>query len=619
MSDRSTLARQPGTLSGRIQPTGWSAPDGSWVMCLGSDVPGYTGRFKHAADIVVAEVNGSTDADTVATFRARLRSQLAPLPGNWVWRFSVYGEHASGSVGFDIDLEPGRTLDMPDLALPLALSDGIFNIFLFLRPWNLDMVLNSIEELEIPAIYFDTFLVDTIPDGLGVFNRLPPADNVGAALATPVSFHLISTTGTAPDMAATTVYIGGVAVFTNGVDEPGYVSTVTAHGAAAWVVSIQPDVPFESEELVDVRVVSTLGATTIVQDWSFEIIDETPPRLHSANSPSHDRVRVRFDEAVRMIDAASSDDALNPANWEIVPTMAPAVTVEVVSVELVSDVEVDLIFDIPITRGAVYEVTASNVEDLIGNTIESPNDTVSFVGYECPVPATRRFDLWRLVADMDRRRDETRDLYKFLAMLQEPTDLLLCDVDRWVEILDVDIAEERYVDHMLIQLGNPFDFDLELIDKRRLVRSLIRVYQQKGTGVGIINVIRFFMGLEVTITRYNEDGWLLGVHEIGVDTILAPSSSYARYSFDVESPTELTDAQRAQLRELVVYMKPAHTHFIRLNEPEALEEGTEYWLLGVSLLGADAILYASAAPYYLAVDGGEVVAVDGGEIVEVEA
>jgi hypothetical protein len=37
MADVGTIGA--GHLAGRIQPTGWTAPDGSWVMLLGSEYP----------------------------------------------------------------------------------------------------------------------------------------------------------------------------------------------------------------------------------------------------------------------------------------------------------------------------------------------------------------------------------------------------------------------------------------------------------------------------------------------------------------------------------------------------------------------------------------------------
>jgi phage tail-like protein len=246
----------------------------------------------------------------------------------------------------------------------------------------------------------------------------------------------------------------------------------------------------------------------------------------------------------------------------------------------------DVSLDVPITRGVEYQVVVSGVEDERGNTIAAPYDRATFIGYECPAPAGRRAELWRWIPQMNRDRDVTRDLYKFIACLQEVFDLLLCDVDRWTEILDVDVAAERYLDQMLIGLGNPFAFDLTVEDKRRLIRVLVDVYRSKGTKPGIISVIRFFLGIEVDIVAFLSDGWILGESELGVDTDLAPGTSRERFSFDVISPVTLTDDQRERIRQIVEYMKPAHTHLVRIVEPTA-PVSIEHLELGLSELGGD--------------------------------
>lgn len=165
--------------------------------------------------------------------------------------------------------------------------------------------------------------------------------------------------------------------------------------------------------------------------------------------------------------------------------------------------------------------------------------------------------------------------------------MILCDVDRWTDIVDVDVAAERYVDQMLVGLGNPFDFDLSLDDKRRLAKTLVKIYQRKGTTIGIVDVVRFFLGLDVTIDAWNTStGWILGVSELGFDTILAPGTSRERYTFDVISGVALTDDQRARIRELVTYMKPAHTHLGSIIEP-TIPDVIDHLELGLSELGGD--------------------------------
>ena len=192
---------------------------------------------------------------------------------------------------------------------------------------------------------------------------------------------------------------------------------------------------------------------------------------------------------------------------------------------------------------------------------------------------------------MNVSEDVSRDLQKFIACLQEPTNLILCDIDDWSDILDPDIAPERFVDVMLSEAGNPFDFDLSLTDKRRLMRVLVPIYKSKGTDAGIINAIRFFLGIEVTITSSAFDGiWDLGVSELGVDTMLGTSDPASLYTFVIHTPIELSDEQRTRIIKIADYMKAAHTHF-RIEEPPPAPIEPNHWELGLSELGVNTHLH----------------------------
>ncbi len=229
----------------------------------------------------------------------------------------------------------------------------------------------------------------------------------------------------------------------------------------------------------------------------------------------------------------------------------------------------------------------SNVEDLKGNVVLAPYDAALFTSARPQVPVGRQFDLWRWIPKKNRDEDATGDLRKFILAHQDVADLLLYKIDRWADILDVDYAPERFVDAMLLDLGNPFgDFDLALSEKRRLARVLVDIYKQKGTGAGIINVVRFFLGVDVTITSYAGGGMRLGESILGEDWELGIGTRAGRYSFDVVSATSLTDVQRAQIRRIGTYMRPAHTHFINLVEPSTPVE-IDHVELGESELGSD--------------------------------
>ena len=188
------------------------------------------------------------------------------------------------------------------------------------------------------------------------------------------------------------------------------------------------------------------------------------------------------------------------------------------------------------------------------------------------------------------REDETGDLRNFLACLQEVTDLLLHDIDRFSDILDPDIAPEPYLDIMLVDLGNPFAFDLSAVDKRRLLNVLVAIYREKGTAAGIRNAIRFFLGLEVEIIAYRGESLILGESLLGVDWVLGPSDLFAAYAFEVVTPRALSAEERRRLRAIVEYMRPAHTHLARIVEP-AIPPVIDHVELGVSELGETWVLH----------------------------
>jgi hypothetical protein len=52
----------------------------------------------------------------------------------------------------------------------------------------------------------------------------------------------------------------------------------------------------------------------------------------------------------------------------------------------------------------------------------------------------------------------------------------------------------------------------------------------------------------------------------------------------------LADQERRQLRVIVEYLKPAHTHFVDLVEPLPIVE-PDHWELGLSELGVTTVLH----------------------------
>jgi phage tail-like protein len=243
------------------------------------------------------------------------------------------------------------------------------------------------------------------------------------------------------------------------------------------------------------------------------------------------------------------------------------------------------------TPDVPYRVAVTGVEDLVGNLILAPDNTTSFLGFRPPRPASRRFDLWSMLPRHNRRTDDTGDLRRFIACLQETLELLLAEVDRYPDIFDLERAPEEFLDLILRDLGNPFPFELGELGKRRLASVLVEMYRQKGTAIGIENAIRFFLGIDITaITAFTGTTLVLGESELGIDWELGPSDLFARYAFDVEVDVPLSDTERSQIRAIVDYLKPAHTHFVDLVEP-GVPISYDHWELGISELGVESELH----------------------------
>ncbi len=313
-------------------------------------------------------------------------------------------------------------------------------------------------------------------------------------------------------------------------------------------------------------------------------IEVATPRVVGAQAREFARVRVSFAEPIKQDDPAAPDDALNPTCYAITRLSGPAVDAAVIGIESVTGSAVDLLADVPLTPGASYRVDVDGVVDASGHVIKAPDGSAIFTGFISPRPSSRVFDLYRFLPELNRREDQTGDLQRFLACLQEVTDLVLLDIDRFTDLLDPDLAPDPFLDLMLGELGNPFAFDLSVVDKRRLLNVLVAMYREKGTARGITNAIRFFLGLEVQITAYAGEALTLGESLLGEDWVLGPSSSFAALAFEVTSPRVLATEERRRLRQIVDYLKPAHTHFARLVEPVP-PELVDHVELGISELG----------------------------------
>jgi phage tail-like protein len=443
-------------------------------------------------------------------------------------------------------------------------------------------------EVELPTLTVHAIAAIVAKTRPLLANRDPSPDETGVPLSTSVALDVIDPGSDGVDRAATRIWINGV---------PAFDGSTTAEVQAAFAgpraqiletldtlrVVLDPVVPFASQARVVVRVVSRTkgGAAVLDESYAFQLEDRTAPKLLAGVAINARTLRLAFDEPVVVVD---------PAAIIVAALDAPAVALAVVDA-VASDTLVDVSVSTEMTPDARYRVVADGLADLAGNPTAAPWNEAIIAGFRPPRPPTRRFELWSMLPKHNRRSDTTGDLARFIACLQEITDLLLAEIDRFSDLFDLERAPAAFLDLLLEDLGNPFPFDLDTLDKRRLAAVLVEMYRQKGTAPGIRNAVRFFLGVDiVAITGLAESALVLGESELGVDWELGPSDRFARYAFRVVVARVLAARERKQLRALVEHLKPAHTHFVDLVEPLP-SVAPEHWELGFSDLGVDTLLH----------------------------
>ncbi len=419
-------------------------------------------------------------------------------------------------------------------------------------------------------------------------NRDPGPDESNVPLTRIIALEIVDPGMAGIDRKATRVWVDGALAF-DGAASPAVADAFGGPRAGVTEtpdtlrIMLDPGAPFASQARISVRVVSdtTGGGHPLDETYAFVAEDRTAPRLVAAVATAPRTVRLAFDEPVVVVDAS----VITIASLD-----APAVPLAVVEASAINTL-VDVAVSTEMTPEARYRVTVAGIADVLDNPCGAPFDTFVLAGFRPARPAARRFDLWSMLPKHNRRADVTGDLARFIACLQEVLDLLLAEVDRFPDIFDLERAPAPFLDLVLRDLGNPFPFDLDELGKRRLASVLVQMYQQKGTAVGVRNAVRFFLGIDIEgITALAATAMVLGESQLGEDWELGPADRFARYAFDVKVGRVLSLTERKQLRAIVEYLKPAHTHFVSLIEPLP-PPSYDHWELGVSELGDTSLLH----------------------------
>ena len=433
------------------------------------------------------------------------------------------------------------------------------------------------DELELPSLVIESVAATSASARPILINRDPAPDEAGVPINATISFELVDAGFGGIDVGATRVFLDGDLVFDG---RPSPLVEVT-ESADTLALILHPRAVFASLASVEVRVVSaTRSGHRLDASYRFTVEDRTAPRLLAAQAIGQQLVRLAFDEPVQVVDLGAI---------ELAPIDLPAVPIRPVATTGRGTL-LDITLDTEMSADRRYEVRAAGVADQSGNLALPPHDRATFTGFRPPRRPEGRFDVWSMLPRHNRRIDTTDDLARFIACLQDVTDLLLADLDRFPDLFDLERAPEDFVDAILADLGNPFTFELTTLEKRRLAAVLVEMYRQKGTAAGIRNVVRFLLGIDLeAIEPIAASTLVLGESLLGVDWELGPSDRRSLYTFDIRVRQVLTSREREQLLAIVDYMRPAHTHLGRVVEPSP-PSPARLWILGESLLAEETVL-----------------------------
>lgn len=436
-------------------------------------------------------------------------------------------------------------------------------------------------EVRLPRLLIDEVRGDTASSWIEILNRSPSPGESGAPRSEPIVFEAfeLGTPKEGIDPASTIIFVDDALVWAGGDALAGWGGSQEVLGDGRLRVELTPDVDLASlRSLTVLAIVKTNGGDhDVMASWSFTVEDYVAPQLVAAVALGTRAVRLSFDADVSVADARFTLDR----------TSVPAVDVGVASATA-SGSAVDLDLDDDASPGATYRVIAEGVVDMAGNAI-ADGASIESTAFVPDAPDERRFDLWSMIPDYNRADDPAGDLRLLTQAWQEVVDLLLADIDRFGEIIDLERAPAGFIDLLIAQLGCPFDVaDLDTQERRRLAAVLVDIYKAGGTAQGMIDVVRLFLGITIEIEPLGRTDMRLGTSKLNIDWTLGSDDLRVLHSFAAVFPVTLTAKQQDLARVLLEWMKVAREHVV-IREPDSTMDMR--WVLGSGELGTSTTLW----------------------------
>ena len=255
-----------------------------------------------------------------------------------------------------------------------------------------------------------------------------------------------------------------------------------------------------------------------------------------------------------------------------------------------------------ISLGRMYTLECNGVEDLWENvcsdieldftspTFNIPGDTLGFWSDGILAPTDKLEDLMH-----------TGEHRKLHVVLQDALNCLLYHNQVIERLMDSHQAPSDWIEHRLYSIGNPFTFQMTSDRLKRLLCDFLPdKYRLVGTVKGIKQILKLVLGYEFDIQPFIVgDHWILGDSVwglLGQTTVLGPGTDWEKNAYQVISPVDLTDTQRAIVTEICTWTDKMNMHLVRILEPSTYTgTGTYtgasvYWVLGTHALGVSTTL-----------------------------